>query len=192
MDQNENPDLEQEIQTEEVTEIEETPVEETPDEPETVEAEPEEEEEPVNWKNEAAKWRRIAEKKEKEDKEPAPKKEAPAPSQDSSDRLDRIELLALGVHEDEEQDFILKSAKVLDIAPAKALRNPVVSAHLKALREDRKTSNATPAPTKQTGRTSNNLDYLVQKAMKDGKLPDDPALADKVEKELIKRSQNNR
>ena len=134
--------------------------------------------------------KKRAEKAEAELKKLKPKPDAEAPSNAgdlspaTQQRLDRIELNSLGIKDRDEQDFVLGAAKRLGVDPSQAAADPIVAGKLEAMREARKTKEATPAPSRAGGGTSTNITRLAEKALSTGELPPDPKLRAQVQAEM--------
>jgi hypothetical protein len=99
-------------------------------------------------------------------KDGTPKEQKPAPKQEASvsttnDDVVRARLETRGVLDEDEQNEVMEAANLLKITPLQALTRPLVKARLEEMRADKKTKDATPAPTKGAGSHRN-----------PGKLPD--------------------
>jgi hypothetical protein len=171
--------------TEETAEVEE----ETTENSETTEAPTAEEVADLRKKAIAFEdQKKRAEKAEAELKKLKPKPEAPAPSNaaDLSNlekRVVKAELAAAGITHAEDQEFVLGAAKRLGVDPAEAASDPLVAGKLEAMRDARKTTEATPRPSR-VGQSSTNVTRLAEKALSSGELPTDPALRAKVREEM--------
>lgn len=121
---------------------------------------------------------------------PAPKQEtkpATEASGSSNDDVIRARLEARGILDEDKQDAVLEAAKVLGISPIKALDNEIVKGRLAAMDSEKKTKDATPAPSRGGG-TTTNISRLADKALETGELPTDPKLKAEVKAEMRKRS----
>lgn len=80
------------------------------------------------------------------------------------DRLDRADLRAEGIKDEQEQKVVLEYARNFKIGVIEALNRPGVQAELKALRDKR----SIPAPSGRTnkGRSGDDIDYLVRQYRK--------------------------
>lgn len=119
-----------------------------------------------------------------QEQKPAPKQEASSAA--STDDVVRARLEARGVLDEDEQDAVIEAAKVLNLTPIKALDNEIVKGRLAAIRTQKKTNDATPAPSRGGG-TTTNIGRLADKALQTGELPTDPALKAQVKAEMRRR-----
>ena len=118
-----------------------------------------------------------------------PKVETPAPNTGehaNDDNVTRARLEARGYLDEDAQDLILQAAKVLGIDPIKAPENEIVKGQLAALKAKKATNDATPAPSRGGG-TTTNISRLADKALETGELPSDPALKAQVKAEMKRR-----
>jgi hypothetical protein len=106
----------------------------------------------------------------------------------NSEDVTRARLEARGILDEDEQDEVMRAAKLLGITPVKALDDDIVKGKLKAMRDQKATKEATPAPGSRGGGTStDNIGRLADKAFETGELPRDPALRQKVREEMKRR-----
>jgi len=203
-------EIEQEqLPTEEATKVEEettVPTEEVePSEEGTgEETEPVEDLEQIRKDAKAFKDQKIrAEKAEKELKDLKAKGKDRVPNKDgqahsdqddriarAEDRAERAELRAMGVTHADDIQYVREAAKRLGIEPAEAISDELVAAKLNRMAENRKSKDATPSPSKRGGNSgTNDVGRLADKVAAGGELPKDPALAEKVQKEISRRSQ---
>jgi hypothetical protein len=119
----------------------------------------------------------IAEGELKKFKKPAetttPTPVIPTVPSESNDDVVRARLEARGILDEDEQDAVIEAAKVLNTSPIKALDNEIVKGRLAALKAQKATSAATPAPSRGGG-TTTNISRLADKALETGELPSDP------------------
>jgi hypothetical protein len=114
----------------------------------------------------------------------APRENSPSPDLSNLEkRVVKAELAAAGITHAEDQEFVLGAAKRLGVDPAEAASDPLVAGKLEAMREARKTKEATPTPSR-VGQSSTNVTRLAEKALSSGELPTDPALRAKVKEEM--------
>lgn len=103
-----------------------------------------------------------------------PKKELP-----ESDRYTELErkleeestrnrLFALGVQDEEEQDEVVRAAKVLNLSVSKAIHHPLVAKMLEDKRSQSKTEEVTPSPSKRGGEPTQSVTRLA-KEVQEGK-----------------------
>lgn len=133
--------------------------------------------------------KKRAEKAEGELKKLKPQETKPVQQEasgSSNDDLVRARLEARGVLDEDKQDAVLEAAKVLGISPIKALDNEIVKGRLAAMDSEKKTKDATPAPSRGGG-TTTNISRLADKAFETGELPTDPKLKALVKEEMRKR-----
>lgn len=109
----------------------------------------------------------------------------------AEDRAIRAELAAAGHKHPDDQKFILDAAKRLGVEPLETAGDELVAGKLKRMGEARATKDATPAPSGRGGggNSGTNVGKLADKVAAGGALPTDPALAEKVQSELARRSQ---
>lgn len=134
--------------------------------------------------------KKRAEKAEGELKKLKPQETKPAQQEASSsannDDVIRARLEARGILDEDKQDAVLEAAKVLGISPIKALDNEIVKGRLAAMDSEKKTKDATPAPSRGGG-TTTNISRLADKAFETGELPTDPKLRAEVKAEMKRR-----
>jgi hypothetical protein len=118
---------------------------------------------------------------------PDPKPDAPAVPNDDTTRA-RLE--ARGVLDEDMQNEVLEAARMLGIYPVQALDRPLVKARLEEIKAEKAAKDATPPPRSGPGRPpqTQNVSALADKVEKGGDLPSNPALAEKVQKELARRA----
>ena len=137
----------------------------------------EESQEEVDWKARALKAEKAIEK--------AKKKGKTSEGTIDPDKLTRLELKAEGIKESEDQNYILKVAKIEDVDIEDALKLDYVQDRLKANERKRQSAQATP---KSNNRTNTNVDEVaswVRKYKQNGTLPDNnPALTAKILRSL--------
>jgi hypothetical protein len=105
-------------------------------------------------------------------------------SESLREELTRVRLESKGFNDDE-QDVILKASKALGITAVEAAKDDIVIGKINAMREEIKTNNAIPSPSGKAGKTdTNSVDYYLRT----GEIPEDDALADKVDEERIRRA----
>jgi hypothetical protein len=105
-------------------------------------------------------------------------------------RAQRAELRSLGITHPDDLALVQKAAKELGIDPVDAADRKYVKAELEEQREARRTRDAAAPPKKGNGGSGgNDVSKLADKVAAGGELPKDPALAEKVQKELARRSQ---
>jgi hypothetical protein len=155
--------------TTETASEEETEVEQ---ETETTEDTEDTKEESIDWKERALKAEKAIEK--------AKKKEKTSPKESIED-LTLARLEARGLLHEEDQQYVLKFAKVEGIDPIKALEDDFVKDRLSEYKRKRASVEATP---KSNNRTNNSVDEVavaVKKYKVNGTLPDNnPALTSKI------------
>jgi hypothetical protein len=105
----------------------------------------------------------------------------------SDDNVTRARLEARGILDEDEQDAVIEAARVLNTTPIKALDNEIVKGRLAAIKAQKATTTATPAPSRGGG-TTTNIGRLADKALETGEMPSDPKLKAQVKEELRKRS----
>lgn len=106
------------------------------------------------------------------------------------ERATRAELRSLGITHSDDLTIVNKAAKELGIDPVEAAERKYVKAEIEEARENRKTRDNTPPPKKGAGGSGgNDISKLADKVAAGGELPKDAALAEKVQKELARRSQ---
>jgi hypothetical protein len=136
--------------------------------------------------------RLYARLKKTEKKEPAkapePPKE-PAPVSNDTDelkqKLTKLELRELGFKTQEEQEVVLNAAKLGGLTLEQAAENKFVKAQIEEMREESRVQNAIPSPSGKAGsKDTNSVDYYIRT----GEIPEDDALADKVDEERIRRA----
>lgn len=108
----------------------------------------------------------------------------------ANERATRAELAASGFKHPDDQKYILEAAKRLGVEPLEAAGDELVAGKLKRMGEARATKDATPAPSGRGGKSGGtDVGKLADKVAAGGALPSDPALAEKVQSELARRSQ---
>jgi hypothetical protein len=122
----------------------------------------------------------------KQEQKPA-EQEASGSSTSNSEDVTRARLEARGILDEDEQDEVMRAAKLLGVSPIKALDDDIVKGKLKAMRDQKATKEATPAPGSRGGGTTDNIGRLADKAFETGELPRDPALRQKVREEMKRR-----
>lgn len=122
--------------------------------------------------------RKLAEELEKYKGKPKPKEV----SSDSEAVLARLE--NRGVMDKEEQEYVLRFAKVEGISPIEALSDDVVKDKLAFFKKKREQSGSTQTPGNRTGVASKSVDYYINK----NEIPKDPVMAEKVQNELSRRA----
>lgn len=86
-----------------------------------------------------------------------------------------------GVMESEDQEYVIKFAKVEGISPIDALQDSVVQDRLTRFKKDREQKESTVSSNNRTGQKSNEVDRWVKKYKRDGSLPDNnPSLTSKI------------
>jgi hypothetical protein len=153
----------------------ETPQEEEAEvEQETVETEePEEgEEDTIDWKERALKAEKAIEKAKKKGKD-TPK--------ESVEDLTLARLEARGILQEEDQQYILKYAKVEGLDPIKALEDDFVKDRLADMKRKRASVEATPRSNNRTNTSVDEVSVWLKKYKVNGTLPDNnPALTSKI------------
>lgn len=132
----------------------------------------------------------------KKEKAAAPKKDGPVLSDEqeqriakAEDRAERAELRSMGITHADDVQYVRDAAKRLGVDVTEAAEDELVKSKLERMQAARKTKDATPAPRKAGGGGSgNNIAKLADKVAAGGELPSDPALAEKVQQELARRS----
>jgi hypothetical protein len=109
----------------------------------------------------------------------------------ANERATRAELRTMGITHADDLKVVMDAAKQLGIDPTEAAERPYVKAEIESKRDARKTSAATPSPGKGAGGSNTNVSSLADKVAAGAALPSDPALAEKVQKELARRSNSN-
>jgi len=165
----------EETQEEEVIEMEGES--EEADESDTQEADD------IDWEARAIKAEKLIEKnKDKVKKAKESKKEQ---SGDSVSDVILARLETRGVMETEDQDYVLRVAKLDGVSPIEALKDPVVQDRLKANEKARRSENANPTANNRGRGAQDEVDIAVKKFKKDGTLPDNnPSLTVKILKKL--------
>ena len=152
----------------------ETPQEEAEVEQETVETEePEEgEEDTIDWKERALKAEKAIEKAKKKGKD-TPK--------ESVEDLTLARLEARGILSEDDQQYVLKYAKVEGLDPIKALEDDFVKDKLADMKRKRQSVEATPRSNNRTNASVDEVAVWVRKYKMNGTLPDNnPALTSKI------------
>ena len=159
--------------------VEETTTENSPEEDETTEdtteeseATEEESQEEIDWKTRAIKAEKAIEK--------AKKKQKSEPKESVED-LTLARLEARGVLNQDDQEYVLKYAKVEGINPIEALQDEFVQERLKANERTRKSAQATPKGNNRAGTSTDDVNIWVKRYKQNGSLPEgNPALTAKV------------
>jgi hypothetical protein len=152
----------------------ETASEETEVEQETVDTEETDDtDEPeVDWKERALKAEKAIEK--------AKKKEKTTPKENGED-LTLARLEARGLFHEEDQNYVLKYAKVEGIDPIKALEDDFVKDRLAEYKRKRASVEATPRQNNRTNSSVDEVAVWTKKFKMNGTLPDNnPALTAKI------------
>jgi len=102
---------------------------------------------------------------------------------DIAKRLDRVELIAQGFGSDD-IEVIEKVAAEIGISPIEASQRPFVQAEIAHLKQTKDNAAAMAEPDGAGAPSVRDVDYYI----KEGIMPDDPEMADKVDAELIRRS----
>jgi hypothetical protein len=141
---------------------------ETTEEPEDTKSEDND----IDWKERALKAEKAIEK--------AKKKEKTSPK-DSIEDLTLARLEARGLLHEEDQNYVLKYAKVEGIDPIKALEDDFVKDRLTEYKRKRASVEATPKSNNRTNTSVDEVSVWVKKFKVNGVLPDNnPALTSKI------------
>ena len=158
--------------------VEETTTENSPEEEATEdttegsEATEEESQEEIDWQARALKAEKAIEK--------AKKKQKSEPKESVED-LTLARLEARGVLNQDDQEYVLKYAKVEGINPIEALQDEFVQERLKANERTRKSAQATPKGNNRAGTSTDDVNIWVKRYKQNGSLPEgNPALTAKV------------
>lgn len=179
---NENTDETVEETTENNSQEEEV-TEETNESSEDDSEESTETEKKVDWQARALKAEKLIEK----NKNKAKKDKQKGKSADSSSEVTLARLETRGVMEKEDQEYVLRVAKLEGTSPIEALDDPIVQDRLKANEKARKSEGASPKGNNRGRGAQNEVDIAVKKYKKDGTLPENnPALTVKILNKLNK------
>jgi len=145
-------------------------------EQETVETEDEETEDrgedTIDWKERALKAEKAIEKAKKKGKD-TPK--------ESAEDLTLARLEARGILHEDEQQYILKYAKVEGLDPIKAIEDDFVKDRLADMKRKRQSVEASPRSNNRTNTSVDEVAVWVKKYKVNGTLPDNnPALTSKI------------
>jgi hypothetical protein len=144
-----------------------------------VEQETESTEEPAETEGEDIDWKERALKAEKAI-EKAKKKGKDAPKESVED-LTLARLEARGILQEEDQQYILKYAKVEGLDPIKALEDDFVKDRLADMKRKRASVEATPRSNNRTNTSVDEVSVWLKKYKVNGTLPDNnPALTSKI------------
>lgn len=169
--------------------VEEETVDESPDEETTEETSEEESESKTGDDAEARRQRRestidrlkreLDEKKAKLAEYESTKDEKKSSSKVDDALLARLE--TRGVLESEDQQYVIKFAKIEGISPVEALTDPLVQDRLNRSKKEREQRESTVSTNNRTGQKSNEVDRWVRKYKRDGSLPDNsPRLTSQI------------
>lgn len=147
------------------------------------EAEEPQEGEDIDWKERALKAEKAIEKAKAKAKEGGNKEK----KAESSDEVTIARLEARGILHPEDQQYILKYAKVEGMHYLEALEDELVKDKLDRNKKVRLSAQAAPKGNNRAPGAQNDVDAAVKKFEKDGTLPDNPALVAKVMKALKNR-----
>lgn len=141
------------------------------------ENESEEAEEVVDWEARALKAEKLIQK----NKDKVKKNKTKAKTEDDGSDITLARLETRGVMESDDQEYVIRFAKLEGISPIEALKDPIVMDRISANQKSRKSDGANPSGNNRGRGAQNEVDVAVKKYKKDGTLPDNnPALTVKV------------
>lgn len=136
-----------------------------------------EENDKIDWQARAIKAEKAIEK--------AKKKGKTSEGGIDPEKLQRLELKAEGIKDKDDQDYILKVAKIEEVDIEEASRLDYVQDRLKANERRRQSAQATPRGNNRTNTQVDEVQSWVRKYKQNGSLPDNnPALTSKILKAL--------
>lgn len=102
-----------------------------------------------------------------------PKPPVQAEQVGSLDKADYAILVAKGIEEKDEIDFVHKQMLKWDMPLTDVLKDEDVQSKLKAMRIEREVKGAMPSSTRRSGGQVDNIDYWIAKYERTGELPED-------------------
>jgi len=137
-------------------------------------------------KNQDKRWKDRIKKGGLEIKEEVDTEEKGLASDVSDALLARLE--SRGVMEEQDQQYVLKYARVEGMSPIKALQEDIVQDKLASMQKKREQQKASQAPGNRTsgGAGKDNLAKAIRRYKRDGSVPEDPTLAVQLLEKLRK------